>query len=139
MTRGIGAIVVAAVVTSPVGLVFAQNTASRVLVLDQQARTVTALEFPSGQAAQTAWLQGTPSDLLLTDDGKRLLVLDRGQGRDAGENGFQAKTRAAVTILDGPSLAVQDRPGQAEQQPRQERQRPAPHRLDGDARRAERC
>ncbi|MBA2355365.1 MAG: hypothetical protein H0V80_11935 [Acidobacteria bacterium] len=45
----------------------------------------------------------------MTGDRRRLLVLDRGEGRDAGDNGYQAKTRAAVTILDGRTLAVQGR------------------------------
>ena len=109
MTRRIGAIVVASHGDGPAGWASAQGTPSRVLVLDQQARTVTALELPGGRAAQTASLQGTPSDLLVTADGRRVLVLDRGQGRDAGDDGFQAKTRAAVTILDGPTLALQGR------------------------------
>ena len=62
--------------------------------------------MPGGRAAQTASLQGTPTDLLLTANGRRVLALDRGQGRDAGDDGFRAKTRAAVTTLDGPTLAV---------------------------------
>jgi DNA-binding beta-propeller fold protein YncE len=109
MTRRIGAIVVATMVTGPAGWASAQSSPSRVLVLDQQARTVTALELPGGRAAQTASLQGTPTDLLTTADSRRVLVLDRGQGRDAGDDGFQATTRAAVTILDGPTLALQGR------------------------------
>ena len=82
---------------------------ARAYVLDQEARTLTLLDLPGGQAARTATLQGSPSRLLRTADGARVVVLDRGEGRDAGDAGFQAKTRAAVTILDGRTLAVQGR------------------------------
>ncbi|MGD9905162.1 MAG: YncE family protein [Vicinamibacterales bacterium] len=87
----------------------AQSRSSRVLVLDQQARTLSALALPSGRVEQTTTLQGTPLSLLRTADGQRLLVLDRGEGRDAGDNGYQARTRAAVTIVDGRTLAVRGR------------------------------
>ncbi|MGE0363167.1 MAG: hypothetical protein AB7H93_20440 [Vicinamibacterales bacterium] len=86
-----------------------QTRGSRALVLDQEARTLTALALPSGRVEQTAALQGRPSSLLRTADGQRLLVLDRGEGRDAGDKGYQAKTRAAVTIVDGRTLAVRGR------------------------------
>lgn len=109
MTRVISTIAVVSMLAGPVRWVSAQATSSSMLVLDQQARTVTTLELPSGRVAQTASLQGTPSALLVTADWRRLLVLDRGEGRDAGDNGYQAKTRSAVTILDGRTLAVQGR------------------------------
>jgi DNA-binding beta-propeller fold protein YncE len=109
MNRSIRAIVVGSVLVGAGVWVSAQGPGPRVLVLDQQARTVTALELPSGRAAATASLQGAPSQLLRTADGQRVLVLDRGEGRDAGDNGFQAKTRAAVTILDGRTLALRGR------------------------------
>ena len=109
MTARIRTIVVAGIVVGSVHGITAQAPSSRVMVLDQQARTVTALELPSGRVAQTASLQGTPSTLLMTADGRRVLVLHRGEGRDAGRDGYEAKTRAAVTILDGRSLAVQGR------------------------------
>jgi DNA-binding beta-propeller fold protein YncE len=109
MNRSIRAIVVGGVLVGAGAWMSAQGAGPRVLVLDQQARTVTALELPSGRAAATASLQGAPSQLLRTADGQRVLVLDRGEGRDAGDNGFQAKTRAAVTILDGRTLAVRGR------------------------------
>ncbi|AMY08690.1 PQQ-dependent catabolism-associated beta-propeller protein [Luteitalea pratensis] len=110
MIRGRTAFVVAGIlVGSMVSRPAAQNPPSRVLVLDQQARTVTALSLPGGSVAQTATLQGTPTALLMSADGQRVLVLDRGEGRDAGDDGFQAKTRSAVTILDGATLAVKGR------------------------------
>jgi hypothetical protein len=77
---------------------------ARAYVLDQEARTVTLLDLAGGQPVKTAMLQGSPSRLLRTTDGARVVVLDQGEGRDAGDAGFQAKTRSAATILDGRTL-----------------------------------
>ena len=87
----------------------AQSRAPKVFVLDQGARSVTTLDFESGKVAQTATLEGSPSVLLRTHDGKRLLVLDRGTGHDAGDAGFQAKTKSSVTILDAATLTPKAR------------------------------
>ncbi len=95
----VGLMVVAAALLAAPEPAVAQ--AARAYVLDQQARTLTLLDLPGGHAARTASLQGSPSRLLRTADGARVVVLDQGEGRDAGDAGFQAKTRAAATILDG--------------------------------------
>ena len=100
-------IVVAAALLAARESVGAQG--ARAYVLDQEERTVTLLDLPGGQAARTATVQGSPSRLLRTADGARIVVLDQGEGRDAGDAGFQARTRAAATILDGRTLAVQGR------------------------------
>ncbi|MCC7176949.1 MAG: hypothetical protein IT177_01000 [Acidobacteria bacterium] len=99
-------VAVAALLAAPVSA-WAQG--ARAYVLDQEARTVTLLDLPGGQAAKTATLEGSPSRLLRTANGARVVVLDQGDGRDAGDAGFQAKTRAVATILDGRTLAVQGR------------------------------
>ena len=78
----------------------AQKGSSRAYVLDQEARTVVALDVTSGAVLRTATLQGSPSRLLRTSDGKRLIALDRGAGRDAGDAGYQAKSRAVATVID---------------------------------------
>lgn len=82
---------------------------ARAYVLDQEARTLTLLDLPGGRVAGTVTLQGSPSRLLRTNESARIIVLDQGEGRDAGDAGFQAKTRAAATILDGRTLAIQGR------------------------------
>ena len=87
----------------------AQESGPRAFVLDQTARTVTMFDVATARAGQTGTVQGTPTMLLRTADGRRLLVLERGEGRDAGDKGYQAKTRSAVTILDGRTLAVEAR------------------------------
>jgi DNA-binding beta-propeller fold protein YncE len=85
-----------------------QARPGRVFVLDQWAPSVTALDL-SGTVVRTAPLQGSPSILLRTPDSKLLVVLDRGTGKDAGDAGFQAKTKSSATILDAGTLATRAR------------------------------
>lgn len=82
----------------------AQKSAPRAYVLDQEARTVVALDVTTGAVVRTATVQGSPSRLLRTADGKRLIALDRGAGRDAGEAGYQAKSRAVATVIDATTM-----------------------------------
>src|SRR4051794_7002726 len=86
----------------------AQARPARVFVLDQWAPSVTALDL-SGTVVRTAPLQGSPTILLRTPDSKLLVVLDRGTGKDAGDAGFQAKTKSSATILDAGTLATRAR------------------------------
>jgi DNA-binding beta-propeller fold protein YncE len=86
----------------------AQVRPARVFVLDQWAPSVTALDL-SGTVVRTAPLQGSPTILLRTPDSKLLVVLDRGTGKDAGDAGFQAKTKSSATILDAATLATRAR------------------------------
>lgn len=87
----------------------AQSAMPRAFVLDQDAKSLTTVDVASGAALQTTTLQGSPTTLLRTADGKSLLVLDRGVGKEAGDAGFQAKSKSAVTILDANTLAVRSR------------------------------
>ncbi|MEO7135468.1 MAG: hypothetical protein ABI024_14755 [Vicinamibacterales bacterium] len=77
--------------------------------MDSVDQTVTVMDVVTGKAIQTAKVEGAPTRLLRTPDGRRILVLDRGQGDDFGNDGFRAKTKSALTILDGRTLAVQGR------------------------------
>jgi DNA-binding beta-propeller fold protein YncE len=67
------------------------------------------MDVASAKTLQTARVEGAPTTLLRSADGRRLLALDRGEGFDFGDEGFRAKTKSAVTIIDGRSLAVQAR------------------------------
>lgn len=87
----------------------AQRETPLAYVLDQDARSITALDVTSGTVVRTANVQGAPTILLRTADGKRLLALDRGAGKDAGDAGYQATSKSAVTILDAATFAVQAR------------------------------
>jgi YVTN family beta-propeller protein len=101
----IGVVVVTSVAAQGPG----QTAAPRVFVLDEVDKSVTALDVASGAVLKTVTLQGQPKALVRTPDGRRLLVLDRGPGKDAGDNGYEAKGKSALTILDAASLDVQSR------------------------------
>jgi DNA-binding beta-propeller fold protein YncE len=87
----------------------AQTRSPKVFVLDQGAPSVTEVDLKSGTAVHTAPLEGSPSILLRTHDGTGVLAFDRGTGKDAGDAGFQAKTKSSVTILDADTLASKGR------------------------------
>lgn len=84
----------------------AQGDGARAWVLDSVARTVTAMDVATGKVVQTAKVEGGPTRLLRSADGRRLLALDRGEGNSFGDEGFKARTKSAVTVLDGRTLAV---------------------------------
>ena len=96
-------------ITTTAASVRAQREAPLAYVLDKDARSVTMLDVTSGAVVRTVSLQGSPTTLLRTADGKRLLALDRGAGKDGGDAGHQATARSAVTILDAATLAIQFR------------------------------
>lgn len=98
-------IVAALPATTPVS---AQQRSPHVFVLDQDAPSVAAVDLATGAIAHTTPLDGSPSILLDTGHG-RLLVFDRGTGKDAGDAGFQAKTKSSVTILDSETLTPKGR------------------------------
>jgi DNA-binding beta-propeller fold protein YncE len=102
-------LVCATLFVSSTNFVHAQGATPRAFVLDQDAKSLTTVDVASGAVLQTATLQGSPGTLLRTADGKSLLVLDRGAGKDAGDAGFQAKSKSALTILDANTLAVRSR------------------------------
>ena len=109
MSRAFTGVLSAAIAAMSVANAAAQDAGARAYVLDQGAQTLTAVDIGTGKTGQSAKLEGTPETLLRTANGQRMLVLDRGQGRDAGDAGYQAKTKSAVTIVDGRTLAVQSR------------------------------
>jgi DNA-binding beta-propeller fold protein YncE len=86
-----------------------QTAAPRVFVLDEVDKSVSVVDVASGAIQKTVTLQGQPKALVRTPDGRRLLVMDRGLGKDAGDAGYEAKGKSALTILDAASLGVQSR------------------------------
>jgi hypothetical protein len=44
--------------------------------------------------------------MLLSPDGSRLVVLERGPGTDRGERGFKAMGKSAATIIDTAAMAI---------------------------------
>src|SRR5262245_21299642 len=78
----------------------------RAFVLDRENPSITAVDVPSGRSAGRLALTGRPVFALLTADGSRLVVLDKGPGKDKGKNGYQASGRAAATVVDATTLVV---------------------------------
>jgi YVTN family beta-propeller protein len=78
-------------------------------VLDTMAQTLTVMDIAGARVERTAKVEGSPTRLLRTSGGRRILVLDRGEGNNFGDEGWRAKTKSALTILDGGSLAVHAR------------------------------
>jgi YVTN family beta-propeller protein len=83
----------------------AQPTA-RAFVLDAGAHALVALDLASGKRAGVVALPGSPTRLNRSDDGRYLVVLDRGPGEDKDERGYKATGRSSATIVDEASLKV---------------------------------
>jgi DNA-binding beta-propeller fold protein YncE len=69
-------------------------------VLDSGTHSLVALELPSGKRAGSLSLSGSPTVLLQSPDGSRLVALDRGTGEDKRERGFKATGKSSATIVD---------------------------------------
>jgi hypothetical protein len=76
------------------------DTPARAYVLDPGGHALLALELPSGKHVGSLALSGTPSALLQSPDGSRLVVLDRGPGEDKREHGYKATGKSSATIVD---------------------------------------
>lgn len=88
---------------------WAQGPGPRAFVLDSEAHSLTAIDVASGKTLNTAVLQGLPGAIVQVPGGRWLVVLDRGPGSFKGDEGFQAKTKSAATIVDAATLAVMSR------------------------------
>jgi len=89
--------------------VMAQSSPARAWVLDSEAQTISAVDISTGRSLLSTGLQGAPTVLLRTPNGRRLLALDRGEGDSFGDDGFRARTRSTVTIIEAATLKVQAR------------------------------
>jgi len=83
----------------------AQPTA-RAWVLDSGWNAVVVLEPATGRRLATLSVKGRPDGMLLSPDGSRLVVLERGPGADKGERGFKAVGKSAATIIDTAAMAI---------------------------------
>jgi DNA-binding beta-propeller fold protein YncE len=80
--------------------------AARAFVLDAGAHALVALDLAAGQRTGVLPLPGSPARLNRSDDGRYLVVLDRGPGEDKDERGYKATGRSSATIVDEASLKV---------------------------------
>ena len=82
------------------------QTTTRAFVLDPGAHALVALDLASGQRTGVLPLTGSPTRLNRSDDGRYLVVLDRGPGEDKDERGYKATGRSSATVVDASSLKV---------------------------------
>jgi len=82
------------------------QTTTRAFVLDPGAHALVALDLASGQRTGVLPLTGSPTRLNRSDDGRYLIVLDRGPGEDKDERGYKATERSSATVVDEASLKV---------------------------------
>jgi YVTN family beta-propeller protein len=87
------------------GPAWAQTT-TRAVVLDPGAHALVALALATGQRTGVLPLTGSPTRLNRSDDGRYLVVLDRGPGEDKDERGYKATGRSSATVVDEASLKV---------------------------------
>ena len=71
-------------------------------VLDSGAKLLVEVDLTSGRRVASLPLEGSPA--WLDDDGRHVLVFDRGAGEDKDERGWKASGRSSVTIVDAESL-----------------------------------
>lgn len=76
----------------------------RAFVLDTEQRSLSALDLGTGAPGARLQLDGQPEWLLRSENGRHLLVFDRGPGKDKGDRGWQGEAPSSVTIVDPASL-----------------------------------
>ena len=85
------------------------DPAALLYVLDGSAPALHSVDASTGRVLKTAALTGSPLVVLTTSDGGRLLVLDRGPGKEAGDRGWASTGRSSLTIVDSDSMSVAGR------------------------------
>ena len=84
----------------------AADPPARLFVLDGHAPAVHAVDAATGRVQQTAALTGQPLVLMATPDGSRLVILDRGPGKDAGDRGWASTGKSSATFVDADQMQV---------------------------------
>ncbi|MCG6927761.1 MAG: hypothetical protein LJF30_20955, partial [Acidobacteria bacterium] len=92
----------AALLSGLLSLAASTGAGEHAYILDSGARLLVELDLETGERVASLALEGTPG--WLDDDGRYVLVLDRGPGEDKDERGWKAKGRSSVTIVDAASL-----------------------------------
>jgi YVTN family beta-propeller protein len=80
--------------------------ATRAYILDSGANELVVLDLAAGQRLAALPVEGTPSGIQPAPDGRHIVVLDRGPGKDKKERGYEASGRSSATIVDTAALKV---------------------------------
>ena len=93
----------------------AQVEPPRVFVLDPDGLSLTALSLDKGEVLGKATLQGEPGRALISPDGSRVVVLDKGPGKMTICCGYKPTGKSSATVIDARTLAVVARTAKAQQ------------------------
>lgn len=75
-------------------------------VLDSGAKTLVYLDLARGERQAVLSLGGAPEFLLQSPAGDRLVVLDRGPGRDKGTSGYKATGKSTAIVVDSVNRTI---------------------------------
>jgi len=79
---------------------------ARVFVLDPGAPALVSVDLAAGKRLASLPLEGQPTWLVQSDDGRYLVALDYGPGEDKGDRGWKAEGRSSATIVDASRFAI---------------------------------
>jgi DNA-binding beta-propeller fold protein YncE len=80
---------------------------SKAAVIDAQTKTLIVVNLATGGTAGRVELPDPPTDLLVTPDGARLLVLSRGAGSETfWAASFRPKSRSSLVVVDAKTLEI---------------------------------
>jgi DNA-binding beta-propeller fold protein YncE len=104
--RGRGAGLATLIAGVVLGATARAEPGARAFILDSGANAVVAVDLASATRLGEVLLQGTPSWIQPSPDGRHLVALDRGPGKDKKERGFEASGRSSATVIDATTLKV---------------------------------
>jgi DNA-binding beta-propeller fold protein YncE len=80
---------------------------TRAAVIDAQTSRLVVVDLATGGAVGRVELADAPTDLLVTPDGTRLLVLSRGAGSETfWSASFRPKTKSSLTVIAAKTLEI---------------------------------
>lgn len=80
--------------------------ADRLAIADSDGKAIAILDVASGKILNTVSLSDSPSQVLATADGKRLVAISRGPGKIDWLNRLRPTGKASATVIDAESMNV---------------------------------
>jgi len=80
------------------------ETRPRVFVLESEPPGLAAVALDTGESLGRLGLAGQPERMVLSPDNSRLVVLDRGPGKDTMRFGYHPTGKSWATVIDPASL-----------------------------------
>ncbi len=84
----------------------AQEVPPRVCVLDSKPTAVSAVSLETGQVLATVPVEGKPWGMIISPDGRRVIVLDKEKGKQTVRFGYHPKAKSISTIIDTATMKV---------------------------------